>query len=214
MPEKRRRQPLRFRLKAHALRAREIIGAAADLLVRVGCQSVRIDDVAAACGVAKGTCYQHFRSRTELVKAAVRELDAALAQHVLAAAAPARTGREQFRRAMFASVDAKLAALSRGKATRTGQSRQSPPPWPCCMGFAQCPYGGAVATTRALERLAEPLGQVTGEWNAVLVVVLLSLPQCLTLREGRQHANPEAVRAIVVELFDRLVESDASDTQS
>jgi AcrR family transcriptional regulator len=214
MPKRRRPQPLRFRRKTHALRAREITGAAADLLCKVGCQGLRVDHVAAECGVAKGTCYQHFHSRTELVATVVRDLDKALASLVLSVEGSIPDPRERLRSALLTAVDAKLALLARAGTARAGPLSEQPPVWPCCMKIVPCPYGGASGTTAALERLAERLPHMEGQWSVALVAVLLALPQALALRHASHLPTPAAIRAIAAELFDRLVGRDASETKA
>lgn len=214
MPKRRRPRPLRFRRKAHALRAREITGAAAEVLSRVGCQGLCVDEVAAKVGVAKGTCYRHFRSRAVLVATVVRDLDQALGSLVLSVEGSVPDPRERLRSALLTAVDAKLAVLARAGRARPGPLSEQPPVWPCCMKVVPCPYGGASGTTAALERLAERLPLMEGQWGVALVAVLLALPQALALRHASPGPTPAAIRAIAAELFDRLVGRDASETKS
>lgn len=214
MPKKQRRQPLQFRRKTHALRGREIAGAAATLLLRLGCRSVHVDDVATICGVAKGTCYHHFGSRAKLVKTVVRDLDKALASRLLAVEGALPEPRLRFRNAMLLALDAKLVALNRDKRSKRREASQSPPAWPCCMEVVPCPYGGASDTTHALERLADGLPQMVGHWKIVVVAVLLALPEALAQRHASSRPTPDAIRAIAIELFDRLVAGDAPTTNS
>jgi AcrR family transcriptional regulator len=52
-------------------RARRIVNTAVDLAERGGFEAVRLRDVAATAGVALGTLYRHFRSKEDLLVAAL-----------------------------------------------------------------------------------------------------------------------------------------------
>lgn len=54
-------------------RPQELLAAALDLFVEFGYAATRLDDVAQAAGVSKGTLYLYFSSKEELFKAVVRE---------------------------------------------------------------------------------------------------------------------------------------------
>lgn len=54
-------------------RPQELMAAALDLFVERGFAATRLDDVARAAGVSKGTLYLYFCSKEELFKAVVRE---------------------------------------------------------------------------------------------------------------------------------------------
>lgn len=54
-------------------RPQELLDAALDLFVERGFAAARLDDVARAAGVSKGTLYLYFSSKEELFKAVVRE---------------------------------------------------------------------------------------------------------------------------------------------
>jgi len=54
-------------------RPQELLAAALDLFVERGFAATRLDDVAKAAGVSKGTLYLYFSSKEELFKAVVRE---------------------------------------------------------------------------------------------------------------------------------------------
>lgn len=209
MPKGRKRQPLRFRRKTHVLRAQEITGAAADLLCRVGCRSLRVDDVAAACGVAKGTCYQHFGSRSDLVSSVVRSLDKALALRVMSAQETAHEPRERLRKAMLMAVDVKLKTLEQRDASRTTRNTEQllGEIWPCCTEVVPCPYGNARTTMSVLERMAQALPRSPAGWHVALVAVILALPQTLVLRSETERLSGPTIRALVAEFFDRLVGS-------
>lgn len=54
-------------------RPQELLAAALDLFVERGFAATRLDDVARAAGVSKGTLYLYYCSKEELFKAVVRE---------------------------------------------------------------------------------------------------------------------------------------------
>jgi len=55
-------------------RPQELLAAALDLFVERGFAATRLDDVAKAAGVSKGTLYLYFSSKEDLFKAVVREI--------------------------------------------------------------------------------------------------------------------------------------------
>lgn len=76
----------RQRLSAE-LRRRQILDAAADLVVAQGCLPLKVDALAARVGVSKGLIYEHFPDQTELFNVLLAEEEAALEAGGLAAAA-------------------------------------------------------------------------------------------------------------------------------
>ena len=56
-----------------AARPQELVAAALDLFVERGYAATRLEDVAAAAGVSKGTVYLYFANKEELFKSVVRE---------------------------------------------------------------------------------------------------------------------------------------------
>ncbi len=56
-----------------ACRSQELVSAALDLFVARGYAATRLEDVASAAGVSKGTVYLYFASKEELFKAVVQE---------------------------------------------------------------------------------------------------------------------------------------------
>jgi AcrR family transcriptional regulator len=66
-------------------RARRIVETAVELAEKGGFEAVRLRDVAACAGVALGTLYRHFRSKEDLLAAALSEqvsqLEAYMATH-------------------------------------------------------------------------------------------------------------------------------------
>ena len=87
---------------------RAIRGAALDLFAQKGFSSTRLDDVAAAAGVAKGTIYLYFPSKQDLLEAIVASTIGAtltqVEQAVAASAAPASELLRLMGRAMARGV--------------------------------------------------------------------------------------------------------------
>lgn len=54
-------------------RPQELIFAALDLFVARGYAATRLEDVASAAGISKGTIYLYFASKEELFKAVIQE---------------------------------------------------------------------------------------------------------------------------------------------
>jgi AcrR family transcriptional regulator len=65
-------------------RARRIVDTAVELAERGGFEAVRLRDVAASSGVALGTLYRHFRSKEDLLVAALSEEVSRLEQRMAA----------------------------------------------------------------------------------------------------------------------------------
>ena len=64
-------------------RAQRIIETAVELAARGGFEAVRLRDVASNAGVAMGTLYRHFRSKEDLLMAALTQEVVALGAHVV-----------------------------------------------------------------------------------------------------------------------------------
>ncbi len=69
------------RFQPPEVRQRQILDAAASLAVEHGLDNVSIAQVADAAGIAKGSIYLHYRSRTELVGALQADLWAQMLDH-------------------------------------------------------------------------------------------------------------------------------------
>jgi AcrR family transcriptional regulator len=81
--------------RADARRNRErILGATRELVSERGLAAVRMDEIAARAGVAKGTVFQRFGNRAGLATALVDEAERRLQEAVLAGAPPLGPGVE------------------------------------------------------------------------------------------------------------------------
>ncbi|MEV6007821.1 TetR family transcriptional regulator [Streptomyces sp. NPDC051976] len=109
----------RTRPRADAVRNRKrIVAAAGEQIARHG-PEVGIDEIAAAAGVAVGTLYRHFPTRTDLVAAVVAEYVARVADDAEAVLARVAAGaRAADELTAFLGRVAETAAIHRaGKAT-------------------------------------------------------------------------------------------------
>ena len=88
-------------------RAALILQAAEEVLAEKGYHDTSMDEIAARVGVAKGTLYQHFPSKEDLIFALFeRELETSLhtIEQIVATALPARTKLERILRHMYGEL--------------------------------------------------------------------------------------------------------------
>jgi AcrR family transcriptional regulator len=78
-----------------AFRTREILGAARDVMERLGVEAATMDGIAAAAGVAKGTIYLYFRSKDELIYALMSQVGEDLFRDLKAVIEAPRPPREK-----------------------------------------------------------------------------------------------------------------------
>jgi AcrR family transcriptional regulator len=76
-------------------RARRIVATAVELAEKGGFEAVRLRDVASSAGVALGTLYRHFRSKEDLLAAALAEEVAQLESYMAAHPAKGETPIER-----------------------------------------------------------------------------------------------------------------------
>src|SRR5262245_26141008 len=150
---------LRYKEQVRAALRAALLREAGVSLLRDGCHGVRIDDVAGACGIAKGTAYLQFPSRSELLGGAVQQLDKALAAKL---AEPPRTiagPRATLRWTVLEAVDAQIASLTtaRDGGTAKEATAKANIAWPCCQRLTPCPYGGAARSLSVIERRARAI---------------------------------------------------------
>ena len=197
----------RFRYKEQVrstLRSALLREAGASLL-RDGCQDVRIDDVADACGVAKGTAYLQFASRSELLGGAVQRLDEALAAKLADPPRKVAGPRATLRWTVLEAVDAQIAALAAPDARDNGAARECIA-WPCCQRVTPCPYGGAARSLSVIERraraLTAPGSDVTTPRTVADLLLTISIAK---LVRPLQRPPAPAHRRFIARLFDRLL---------
>lgn len=207
MANHREKRSGRFQERVRSLRGDELVRAASGVLLQRGCREFRVEEVAAACGVAKGTCYRHFDTQPALLTAAVRYLDEALAGRLLSPPPGATKPRQVFEWAMLEAVDAEILTL----AQRTGQAKLTPEAlagkaWPCCLGSMPCPHGGAMRSMEALRRSATAFAPGHAARTPICLAVLLTLPACYMFSLGHHSPlpNPRTVRSAARQLLKRL----------
>ena len=195
------------------LREEQLRRLAAAYVLWKGCADFRLDDVAAACGVSRGTSYLHFPSRSSLITAALAHVDGALAARLAAPPPKGGTPREGLRRTILQAVEAQTRTLSfwDGSALPDGGAMEGHA-WPCCLRACPCPYQGAA---RSLERIADRAraarparrGPVPLERLAQLIVYLV--PRLITMEKSRGGGSPQSPRIepVLDYLIDRLIPS-------
>lgn len=115
-----------------AFRTGEILAAARGLMEQKGLDSLTMDDIAQAAGVAKGTLYLYFQSKDELIQALLTQVGEAMARDleaIVAAADPPPDKLRQMVALLLQYVEqerelfpAYLRELVRSKSSREGIS--------------------------------------------------------------------------------------------
>ena len=193
----------RYKEQARAALRSFLLREAALSVLRRGCPDVRVEAIAGACGVAKGTAYLQFPSRKKLLGRAVRQLDEALAAR-LAAPPRAHSGaRATLRWTVLEAVDAQIAALAPRPG---GEARHDAASWPCCHRLTPCPYGGAARSLSIVERRARAVTAPGSEKaRARDIVDLLMAVSIARLLRAPQRPTAVAHRRYIARLFDRLL---------
>lgn len=194
-----------FARKVYSLRNEKLVAAAQALTYEGGCRHVRIEDVAACCGVAKGTSYRHFSTKEELLSAAVSATDTALEKHINAVAT-GLPGHEGLKSAATAA----LLSIIRNLRGRLGaEGAPSELPWPCCLEFSCCPFGGAPRSLAAIRALAAEATGRDDESLRLALELVLSVPVAVCTRVhvgGESQPSPDSVIALALEVLASLVE--------
>ena len=195
---------LRYKERARAALRLALLRETGARLLRHGCHDVRIDAIAGACGIAKGTAYLQFSSRSRLLGGAVQQLDHALAEQ-LAAPPPRLAGaRAMLRWTVLKAVDAQIATLAWRSTDRVGADDVVA--WPCCQRITPCPYGGAARSLSIIERRARavsaPASDVARPREIVDLLMAVSIAK---LVQTPQPPPAPAHRRYIARLFDRLL---------
>lgn len=196
----RQNEPARFHERIVERRGGQLVDEAARLMLMHGCDAVRVEDVARACGIAKGTCYQHFGTKAEMLATAVRHVDEELAHRLFATASDA--GAE-------ASVLKAADHVSATLGYRVNPSGMAPPAisesWPCCLKFTECPAGGPTLSLAALRKAVTAGASTCAVPRTIAVDLLLAVPQAhLRNRAGGAAPSPRTVRFAVRETYRSL----------
>ena len=91
--------------QADATRA-TLIAAARRLFARRGYPAVSVDEIVRAARVTKGALYHHFKDKQELFRGVVEQIQEAIRERLIAAAALRGDGLSQLRAACHAYLDA------------------------------------------------------------------------------------------------------------
>ena len=204
---------VRYKERARAALRSALLRETAVRLLRHGCHDVRIDAIAGACGIAKGTAYLQFPSRSRLLGGAVQQLDQSLAR-TLATPPPKLAGaRAMLRWTVLKAVDAQIAALARrsancgsgygGSGNGAGDDIIA---WPCCQRLTPCPYGGAARSLSIIERRARAVTAPGADAARPRDIVdLLMAVSIAKLVQPPQPPPAPAHRRYIARLFDRLL---------
>src|SRR5262249_42157615 len=172
------RPRLRYKEQVRAALRSALLREAGASLLREGCHGVRIEAVAGACGIAKGTAYLQFPSRSELLDGAVERLDEALAAKLATPPAKIAGPRATLRWTVLEAVDAQIASLAAHPPRVNGAATEHLA-WPCCQRITPCPYGGAARSLSVIERraraLATPGSDVATPRNVADMLIAISI---------------------------------------
>lgn len=199
-----------FKDRLRALREDELLQMGGAHLLWKGCVDFRVDDIAAACGVARGTCYLHFPSRRAFLEAIVAHLDGSLSARIARSTAKAESLDAAFRQTVLGAVASQYRTL-------TLRTRNEPPVanslagkvWPCCLHRCPCPYGGEVRTLEVIARVARKLPGEPGDPAPPLLIAGLlvrGIPGLLAapIPEGRARAGSSDIQRFVTHILDRV----------
>ena len=200
---------VRYKERARAALRTALLRETAVRLLRHGCHDVRIDAIAGACGIAKGTAYLQFASRSRLLGGAVQQLDDTLAKTLAAPPSKVAGARAMLRWTVLTAVDAQIAALARRSANGVGDGDGDGDDviaWPCCQRITPCPYGGAARSLSVIERRARavtaPASDAARPRDIVDLLMAVSIAK---LVQAAQPPRAPAHRRYIARLFDRLL---------
>jgi AcrR family transcriptional regulator len=199
------RPRFRYKEQVRAALRDALLRVAGVSLLREGCPGVRVEQIADACGIAKGTAYLQFPSRSDLLGGAVQRLDEKLAERL--ADPPPNVGgaKATLRWTVMEAVDAQIAALG-GRLPENGAAGTGGCLWPCCHRMMPCPYGGPARSLSVLERFARAVSarRSTAPAPEELAHLLVHASVWKLVRPSRRAAAP-AHRRFVRRLFDHLL---------
>jgi AcrR family transcriptional regulator len=161
------RRPVKEQLRD--VRARYILDVAQELLVEQGYRGTSMDEIAARVGVAKGTLYQHFPHKEDLVLALLEEHVERFSRAVDEAAGsplPARARLEQILRYVYDGRD--------GAYTMMQLLTRNPEIWKSLADRKEQPLGRVERTMTQVGRILED-GKADGSFDP-------SVPTALMLR--------------------------------
>jgi AcrR family transcriptional regulator len=198
------RPRLRYKQRVRAALRDALLRAAGVSVLRDGCPDVRVEKIADACGIAKGTAYLQFASRSDLLESAVQRLDEQLAARL--ADPPSNVGgaKAALRWTVMEAVDAQIAALGR-RLPENPAAVNGACLWPCCHRVTPCPYGGPARSLSVLERFARAVSRrAAAPAPEELAHLVVHASIWKLVRPPRRPAAPSH-RRFIGRLFDRLL---------
>ncbi|PYR35181.1 MAG: hypothetical protein DMF93_22195 [Acidobacteria bacterium] len=198
------RPRLRYKQRVRAALRDALLRATGVTLLRDGCPEVRVEQIAEACGIAKGTAYLQFASRSDLLGSAVQRLDAELAARL--ADPPPNIGgaKAALRWTVMEAIDAQIKAL--GTPLPDNPARVNGAClWPCCHRVMPCPYGGPARSLSVLERVARALSRRSSSPAPEDLAHLVVHASIWRLVRPPRRADAPSHRRFVSRLFDHLL---------
>jgi len=195
---------LRYKQQVRAALRDDLLRAAGVGLLREGCAEVRVEQIADACGIAKGTAYLQFPSRSHLLEGAVQRFDAALAARLADPPSTVGSPRAALRWTVMAAVDAQINALGGwlpDNAARLDGARL----WPCCHRRTPCPYGGPSRSLAVVERVARACARRSASPPPEELVDLVVHASIRRLVRAPRRADASTHRRFINRLFDHLL---------
>ena len=154
--------PARFKAKVRALREKQLLSVAEEMLATGGCQDFSTEELARRVGVGKGTIYSHFASQRKLLDATFSRVTERLLLRI--GAEQEGDVQDLLRRAVFQIVD-EIATSSDGSLG-----------YPCCLQSSPCPRSGCrkiLPTLLVLIERGAKTGAVRKDIDASLAVRFL-----------------------------------------
>lgn len=117
-----------------AFRTGEILAAARRLMERKGLDSLTMDEIAQAAGVAKGTLYLYFQSKDDLLQALLTQVGEAMALDLEAVLAAAESPPDKLRRVValllkYVEQERELFPVYLRELVRAKSNRKGVSPW-------------------------------------------------------------------------------------
>jgi len=176
-----------FRETVRRLRRDQIVQATLQVLGRLGCDALQMKDVAAAAAMSRTTVYAEYRSREQLIDAALASAADTFLPRVEAElrAKPGNAG--------IVAVAELLAEAALGSPAEAAQL-------PCCLRRVRCPwpYWGRVAfaLTRALEEAQASAGVVDPPVGPQLAPIVLRALLVCAVAEGGERLHAEQLLSV------------------
>ena len=196
--------PLRYKQQVRAALRDALLRAAGVALLCDGCAEVRVEQIADACGIAKGTAYLQFPSRSDLLEGAVHRLDQKLAARLADPPTHVDSPKAALRWTLMQAVDAQINALG-ARRPDAAASADGARLWPCCHRMTPCPYGGPSRSLSVLERVARALSRRSASPPPEELTDLVVHASIRRLVRTPHRADAHTHRRFISRLFDHLL---------